>query len=129
MFPFVRYQDSKAAIAFLEEAFGFKSHLVVENDGRVVHAQVSYGSGMAMLSEAGSGDTDALMMTAAEAGKATAGVYIVIDGDVDAHASRAENAGATIVRPPADEDYGGRDYTCLDAEGNIWSFGTYDPWA
>jgi uncharacterized glyoxalase superfamily protein PhnB len=26
------------------------------------------------------------------------------------------------------QDYGGRDYTCRDPEGHIWSFGTYDPW-
>jgi len=22
-----------------------------------------------------------------------------------------------------------RDYTCTDSEGNVWTFGTYDPWA
>ena len=27
------------------------------------------------------------------------------------------------------QDYGGRDYTCRDPEGNVWTFGTYDPWA
>jgi len=27
-----------------------------------------------------------------------------------------------------DQDYGGRGYTCLDLEGNVWSFGSYDPW-
>jgi uncharacterized glyoxalase superfamily protein PhnB len=25
--------------------------------------------------------------------------------------------------------YGGRDYTCRDLEGLVWTFGTYDPWA
>jgi uncharacterized glyoxalase superfamily protein PhnB len=28
-----------------------------------------------------------------------------------------------------DQDYGGRLYSCLDPEGHLWSFGTYDPWA
>jgi uncharacterized glyoxalase superfamily protein PhnB len=27
------------------------------------------------------------------------------------------------------QDYGGRDYTCRDLEGHVWTFGTYDPWA
>jgi uncharacterized glyoxalase superfamily protein PhnB len=27
------------------------------------------------------------------------------------------------------QDYGGRDYTCKDPEGHVWTFGTYDPWA
>ena len=29
---------------------------------------------------------------------------------------------------PRDQDYGGRDYTCRDPEGYVWTFGTYDPW-
>jgi len=34
-------------------------------------------------------------------------------------------AGATIARPPADTDYGSRDFAARDPEGNLWSFGTY----
>jgi uncharacterized glyoxalase superfamily protein PhnB len=49
--------------------------------------------------------------------------------DVDAHAATARRAGVEMVREPTDEDYGGRGYTCRDAEGTYWSFGTYDPWA
>ena len=30
---------------------------------------------------------------------------------------------------PETQDYGGRDYTCKDPEGNVWTFGTYDPMA
>ena len=33
-----------------------------------------------------------------------------------------------IVREPVDQDYGGRDYSVRDLEGNLWSFGTYDPY-
>jgi uncharacterized glyoxalase superfamily protein PhnB len=127
MIPFLSYRDSKAAVRFLEEAFGFEAKLVVENEGTVVHAQVGYGTGMVMMSDVTTGD--GFLTTAADVGKPTGGVYVVIDGDVDAHAARAEQAGATIVRPPADQDYGGREYTCRDPEGNLWSFGTYDPWA
>ena len=29
----------------------------------------------------------------------------------------------------ADQIYGGRGYTCLDLEGHLWSFGSYDPWS
>jgi uncharacterized glyoxalase superfamily protein PhnB len=28
----------------------------------------------------------------------------------------------------ADQDYGGRLYSCRDPEGHLWSFGSYDPW-
>jgi uncharacterized glyoxalase superfamily protein PhnB len=54
-------------------------------------------------------------------------VYVVIDGDVDDHCARARAAGAEIVREPEDQDYGGRDYTARDPEGNVWSFGSYEP--
>ena len=60
-------------------------------------------------------------------GARTGGVYIVVDGDVDGHCARARAAGAKILREPTDEDYGGRDYVCLDPEGQMWSFGTYKP--
>jgi uncharacterized glyoxalase superfamily protein PhnB len=26
------------------------------------------------------------------------------------------------------QEYSGRDYTCRDLEGHVWTFGTYDPW-
>jgi uncharacterized glyoxalase superfamily protein PhnB len=29
--------------------------------------------------------------------------------------------------PLTDQDYGSRDYTARDPEGNLWSFGTYLP--
>ena len=38
-------------------------------------------------------------------------------------------AGGDVVAPLTDQDYGSRDFTVRDPEGNIWSFGTYDPWA
>jgi uncharacterized glyoxalase superfamily protein PhnB len=31
------------------------------------------------------------------------------------------------VREPTDEEYGGRGYSCFDLEGQLWSFGTYQP--
>ena len=39
--------------------------------------------------------------------------------------SNARAAGATIEREPRDMDYGSREYTARDAEGYLWSFGTY----
>jgi uncharacterized glyoxalase superfamily protein PhnB len=30
--------------------------------------------------------------------------------------------------PLRDTEYGAREYSARDPEGNLWSFGTYDPW-
>jgi uncharacterized glyoxalase superfamily protein PhnB len=54
------------------------------------------------------------------------GIYIALD-DIDAHYARAKAAGAEILRPLADTDYGAREYTARDLEGHLWSFGTYWP--
>jgi uncharacterized glyoxalase superfamily protein PhnB len=51
----------------------------------------------------------------------------VVD-DPDAHHERAVAAGATVVRPLEDMEYGSREYSVRDPEGNLWSFGTYDPY-
>lgn len=48
--------------------------------------------------------------------------------DVDAHCARTRQAGARIVLEPADQEYGGRNYSCRAPEGHLWSFGSYDPW-
>ncbi|WP_030691641.1 VOC family protein [Streptomyces globisporus] len=123
--PALRYEDAKAAIKQLTEGFGFTEHAVYEGeDGRVMHAELTCGNGMVMLGSKGSGTGfDKLMGD----GGPTA-VYVRVD-DVDEHHARAVARGVEIVLPPTDQEYGARDYTARDAEGNVWSFGTYAPGA
>ncbi|MET9698033.1 VOC family protein [Streptomyces sp. NPDC006529] len=123
IFPTLLYRDAQAAIKLLTEAFGFTQAAVYEGeDGAVMHAELAYGNGMVMLGSKGRGGVFDKAM--AEGGPA--GVYIVVE-DVDAHHRRAEEHGVEILMPPTDQDYGSRDYMARDAEGNIWSFGTYAP--
>ena len=113
---------------WLCDAFGFEKHLVVEGEnGTIAHAQLTYRNAMVML---GSGRDDAdgfLTVRPADAGGVTQAPYVVVD-DVDAHCARARAAGAEIVMEPADQDYGGRLYSCRDPEKHLWHFGSYDPW-
>jgi uncharacterized glyoxalase superfamily protein PhnB len=111
--PVIRYRDARAGIDFLERAFGFRRVHVYEEDGAVVHAELAYDNGMVMIGPADD--------------KATTGwSYVAVD-DADAHYERAKAAGAEITRPIEDQDYGSRDYSARDPEGNVWSFGTYRP--
>lgn len=48
--------------------------------------------------------------------------------DADAVYASAKAAGAKIAMDIKNEDYGGRGFSCLDLEGHLWNFGTYDPW-
>ena len=131
--PNLRYADAPRAIDFLCAAFGFERRAVYldERDAGIVqHAQLTWCDRMVMISSAN--DTEyaqmATMKTAIQAGGATVGLYLIVE-DVDAHAERARAAGADIFLGPDDKDYGGRGYSARDPEGNVWSFGSYDPWA
>lgn len=127
--PTLRYHDAPQAIDWLVTAFGFERHMVVEGKGgRIDHAQLVFGDGMLMCgSHDDDGDYGDLVSTVRLTGAPTGGLYVRVD-DVDGHAERALAAGAEVVHPPEDQVYGGRQYTCRDLEGNVWTFGSYDPW-
>ncbi|MET8750579.1 VOC family protein [Streptomyces sp. NPDC059104] len=123
VFPTLLYRDAGAAIRQLTEAFGFTRVAVYEgDDGAVMHAELAYGNGAVMLGSKGRGGA----FDKAMEGAGPSGVYLVVD-DVDAHHRRAVEHGVEILMEPTDQDYGSRDYMARDAEGNVWSFGTYAP--
>lgn len=128
--PTLRYRDAAAAIEWLCQAFGFEQHLVVPTgDGAIAHAQLTYGNGMIMLGSARDDAFGELQAPVASGNvRVSQSPYIVVT-DVDAHHARAVASGAEIVMAPEDQDYGGRLYSCRDPEGNLWNFGSYDPWA
>jgi len=128
--PTLRYRDAAAAIEWLCHAFGFAKHLVVPGEeGSIAHAQLTFADGMIMLGSAHDDEFGRLQKPPADVGGVgTQSPYIII-ADADAHHARAVAAGARVVTPLHDPDYGGRAYACLDPEGHLWNFGTYDPWA
>lgn len=127
--PAMQYRDAPAAIDWLCNAFGFERHLVAPGEaGTIAHAQLRHGTGMIMLGSVKDTDYGRLLRQPRDVGGETQTVYVVV-ADVDAHYVRAKQAGAEIVIDIKDEEYGGRDYTCRDPEGHIWTFGSYDPWA
>lgn len=130
--PVLRYRDAPAAIEWLCQTFGFEKHLVVPNeDGTIDHAQLSFGNGMIMLESVLKNETEfgRLMKQADEIGGAQTQTTYVVVTDADAAYAQAKAAGAKIAMEIRDEDYGGRDFSCYDLEGHLWSFGTYDPWS
>jgi uncharacterized glyoxalase superfamily protein PhnB len=131
--PGLRYGDSAKAVEWLCRAFGFEEKLVVLGpNGSVVHAELTFGTGMVMLGsgEAHGNDNYGKHVGAPSdlGGKVSGETYVIVD-DIDAHYTRAKEAGVEIVVDIKAEDYGGRGYSCRDFEGHIWSFGSYDPWA
>jgi uncharacterized glyoxalase superfamily protein PhnB len=127
--PCLRYRDAPAAIDWLCGTLGFDATLVVRNeDGTVAHAQLSYGNGMVMLGSVFDTEYGRLLKQPAETGMfVTQSTYLVVN-DADKVHARVVDAGAEVVLPLQDEEYGGRGFTCRDPEGHVWSIGTYDPW-
>jgi uncharacterized glyoxalase superfamily protein PhnB len=119
--PALSYVDPRAAIAFLEAAFGFEvSLLVTDSEDRIGHAELSCGNGRIMLGEAGW--VDWAKSPKAVGGANTQCVHVTVT-DIDAHCQRARAAGAEIIAEPADQFYGDRTYRARDPEGHVWNFG------
>jgi uncharacterized glyoxalase superfamily protein PhnB len=125
IFPAMRYRDANAALEWLKQAFGAEEKEVHrDDDGTIQHAELRLGAGLIMFGQhddggkMGGNPPDALASTVS--------LYVIVP-DPDAHHARASAAGARIVRELSDMDYGSREYSARDLEGNLWSFGTYDP--
>jgi uncharacterized glyoxalase superfamily protein PhnB len=128
--PTLRYRDAQAAIEWLTKVFGFEKHAVYAGkDGTIGHAELTLGGGMLMLGSVKNDEYGKGFKTPGELGNVeTRSSYIVVP-DADAVYARAQAAGATFARPLQNTEYGSREFTVKDPEGNSWSVGTYDPWA
>ncbi|MER5636197.1 VOC family protein [Kitasatospora sp. NPDC002227] len=122
VWPSLRAHDARALIRFLVDAFGFEETVVYGEGERVDHAQLDWplGGGIMLGSARPADDPDDPWPLR----PGTFGAYVVTDAPDELHA-RALAAGAEITAPPHDTDYGSRDFTARDPEGNRWSFGTY----
>lgn len=123
LFPYLSYRDAAAALTWLAEAFGFtKTVEFSDPDGNVMHAEMRFGNGAIMLGTATAPQPE----ESCRGAPAEHGVYVYVE-DVDAHFRQAQAAGAHIVFPPEDTEWGTRRYRALDPAGYEWSFGNYRP--
>jgi len=117
--PYFFYEDVAASLDFLVKAFGFEILSVHKMpNGRIANAQATLGGATVMMGPA------QRQFGFESPGKLPAlhsGTVVYVD-DVDAHCAHARAAGAKIEREPADQDYGVREYTARDREGNQWFF-------
>jgi uncharacterized glyoxalase superfamily protein PhnB len=126
IFPALRYRDANAALDFLKAAFGAEEKAVDRgDDGTIHHAELRLGAGIVMFG--GYSEDGFLGGQAPQPLASTVSLYVVV-ADPDHHYATATAAGATVVRDLEDTDYGSREYSVRDLEGNLWSFGTYDPY-
>ncbi|AZO56587.1 MULTISPECIES: VOC family protein [unclassified Mesorhizobium] len=116
----VFYRDPRAALNWLEAAFGFEPSMVVsDTGGKLMHAEMRFGDGCIIVD---SEWADHVASPASVGGKNTQSVYIRLKDGLDAHCEQARAAGAAIIQEPADQFYGERQYRARDPEGHVWTF-------
>jgi len=118
--PYLVVKGASQAIDFYRKAFGAQELLRLPlPDGKVAHAEVKIGDSPVMLADEseeyrgpqpGTGAPVSLM------------VYVT---DVDRVFAQAIAAGATELRPVADQFYGDRLGTLRDPFGHVWSLATH----
>jgi uncharacterized glyoxalase superfamily protein PhnB len=124
--PALSYQDPKAALAWLEKAFGFETTMAIDGEGgdpTMGHYEMSFdGRGRIMV---GGEWADWVKSPLSIGGVSTQSVHVEVQGDLDAHCERARAAGAVIAGEPEDQFYGDRVYRAFDLEKHSWSFSVH----
>lgn len=113
--------SSRSIIDEWVAAFGLELAFVIGEGDAVEHAELRLGDAWVMAGTAKDNEFDT------PAGGSS--VYFVLEDEaaVDAMHARSVAAGTKSAREPNAPDYGGRECSLQDADGNFWSFGTYAP--
>jgi len=119
-FPYLRVAGAARAIEFYVRVFDAREKFrLVEPGGRIGHVELEFGPHTIMVSE----EFPELGIHAPRPGQPTAmSIHLHVD-DADATIARAVEAGATLLRPPADHFYGERSGAILDPFGHEWTIG------
>lgn len=113
---------ASAALDFYREAFGAKEVMrLTEPDGKIGHAEIQIGDAVLSISDEYP-DYDAL--SPQTIGGSPVKIHLDVT-DVDSFAERAIKAGATLVRPIADQFYGDRSGQIKDPFGYTWVVSTH----
>ena len=122
----VHYQDPKAALAWLEQAFGFEITMAIDGPPEapeMCHYEMSVGGhGRLMI---GGQWNEQIKSPKSIGGANTQVVHVQLAGDIDTHCDRARAAGAQIIAEPAEQFYGDRTYRATDLEGHQWTFAAH----
>ncbi|MGY1594555.1 VOC family protein [Geodermatophilus sp. SYSU D00708] len=122
VWPSVGFTDVDAGMRFLTEGLGFVVTACYRSeDGTVEHAEARWpdGGGVMFGSRGKPGDWGAL---------GPQGVYVVAadPATVDAVWARVRDIpGVQVLHALHDTDYGSHQFDVRDADGNLWTLGTY----
>ncbi len=121
--PYLSVKGAAQAIDFYKRAFGAKERFRLAGpDGKTVgHSEIVIGNSIIMMAdempEYGNQSPQSL--------KGTPVCFAIYVEDADAAFKRAVEAGATVLRPIADQFYGDRAGTVQDPFGHKWTLMTH----
>jgi PhnB protein len=120
--PYICCKGAAQALEFYKTAFGATERMrLAEPSGRIGHAEFSIGRALIMMADE---YPEMGVVSPHSLGGTAVNLHVYVD-DVDALARRAEQAGATVRRPVADQFYGDRSVTLVDPFGHVWNFATH----
>ena len=112
--PHIVYRDVVAAIAWLNQTFGFVEHYRYGDPAQGAQLHLSDAWIMIRQARPGSG-------CPAQLGYATQSLTVFVE-DVEAHFERSKSAGAKIVEDLHETPYGEFQYGVEDLDGHHWLF-------
>lgn len=122
--PYLMIDGAAAAIDFYQRALGATENYRMEMPGGAIgHAEIVVNGAVVFLADAPDDmDGDAANPSKLRGTSVLLHQYVA---DVDAAVATAVEAGATLVREPADQFYGDRAALIADPFGHLWSLHTH----
>jgi PhnB protein len=120
--PYLYIRGAAKALDFYKRAFGAKEEMRMEGPGGTIgHAEIAIGKAHVMLA-----DENAAMnaLSPDTLGGTSASMFVYVE-DVDSFFKRALAAGATQLKPVADQFYGDRMGFLKDPFGHQWGFASH----
>jgi PhnB protein len=120
--PYLIVKGADKALDFYKKAFGATEMFRMPGpDGRIMHAEIRIGDSPVMLAD----ECPEMGATAPQpGGKAPVTMHLYVE-NVDAFFDRAVTAGATVVRPVANQFYGDRAGGLQCPFGHSWYVSTH----
>ena len=120
VYPYLCVRGAAAAVEFYTRVFGAVETLRLNApDGRIAHCELRLGPSTVMLAD--EFPEYGVRSPLAFGGTGTT-LHLHVD-DVDALTRRAVDAGATVLREPADQGHGERQSRLRDPFGHEWLLG------
>lgn len=120
--PYLYVSNAREAIEFYKQAFGAVELYRMDGpNGTVGHAELQIGDSRIMLAD----EHPEMGARSPKTVGGTASSLLLYVENVDQVVARAVQAGATIVRPVADQFYGDRSGGIRDPAGHSWFIATH----